>query len=31
MNVNPTHETPNMTHQSVVMLCSGPECGVSTD
>ena len=23
--------TPNITHHSVVMLCSGPECGVSTD
>ena len=28
--VKPTHATPNITHQSVVMLCSGPECGVRT-
>src|SRR5436190_12351730 len=29
--VKPTQAPPNITHQSVVMLCSGPECGVSTD
>jgi len=31
MTVRPTQAPPNITHQSVVMLCSGPECGVSTD